>query len=214
MISDAGTAPSAHPKEVYPQIVRLSLVQGDVRVALPKQKRQGDVPPWVDGRVNLPLESGSSVVTGKGRVEIEFEDASTMYLGENSVLAFNDLTTRNGVPNTDMVLLTGVATLHLQPAMPGESYFLRTSTDLIHIPDRSHADMRVNSYIDAMIITPLSLSPIKFGDDPPTTGMIGKTFTYSNGVFVPTPANATDSFAAWDKWVATRVPREPRPCRR
>jgi hypothetical protein len=196
---------SLHPKEVYPQIVRLSLVQGDVRVALGRQKGQGDVPPWVNGRVNLPLESGSSIVTGKGRVEIEFEDASTMYLGENSVLGFNDLTTQNGVPHTDMELMTGVATLHLRPTMPGELYVLRTETDLVHVPYGSHANARVNSYTDAMTVTPQSFSEIHLGDAQPVLGMIGKTFTYSKGVFVPTAATPTNNFAEWDTWVAARV---------
>ena len=81
---------SLHPKEVYPQIVRLSLVQGDVRVAVGKQKGQPEMSPWVQAAANMPLESGFSVVTGKGRAEIEFEDASTMYLGENSALTFDD----------------------------------------------------------------------------------------------------------------------------
>jgi len=196
---------SLHPKEIYPQIVRLSLVQGDVRVALGKQKGQGNVPPWVDGRVNLPLESGSSIVTGKGRVEIEFEDASTMYLGENSVLGFNELTTQNGVPHTDMVLMTGVATLHLRPTMPGEQYVLRTETDLVHVPYGSHANARVNSYTDAMTVTPQSFSEVHLGDAPPMSGLIGKTFTYSNGVFVATAATPANNFAEWDKWVAARV---------
>jgi hypothetical protein len=198
-------AASLHPKEVYPQIVRLSLVQGDVRVALGKQKGQGDVPPWVNGRVNLPLESGSSIVTGKGRVEIEFEDSSTMYLGENSVLAFNDLTTQDGVPNTDMVLMTGVATLHLRPAMPGEQYVLRTETDSVRIPYGSHSDVRVNSYTDAIAVTPQSFTEVHLGDAQPVSGMIGKTFTYSNGAFVPTAASPTNNFADWDQWVAARV---------
>ncbi len=205
MTSDAREPASAHPKEVYPQIVRLSLVQGDVRVSLPKQKGQGEVPPWVEGRVNLPLVSGSSVVTGKGRVEIEFEDASTMYLGENSVLAFDDLTTQNGIPSTDMVLMTGVVSLHLRPTVPGEMYVLRTETDAVQIPYGSRSNVRVNSYTDATTVTPQAFTEVHLGDAPPAAGMIGKTFTYSHGVFVPTPAGRIGNFAEWDQWVAARV---------
>ncbi len=138
MAPGAGTTATAqlslHPGEVYPQIVRLSLVQGDVRVAVGKVKGQPEVAPWVQAAANMPLESGFSVVTGKGRAEIEFEDASTMYLGENSALTFETLTTKNGVPTTDMVLLAGVASLHLRPTVPGERYSLATPTDGIHVP--------------------------------------------------------------------------------
>jgi FecR protein len=202
----ATTAPaSLHPGEVYPQIVRLSLVQGDVRVAVGKVKGQPEMSPWVQAAANMPLASGFSVVTGKGRAEIEFEDASTMYLGENSALAFDTLTTKNGVPSTDMVLLAGVASLHLRPTVPGERYNLETPTDGVHILYGSHTDVRVNSYMDAMTLTPLLPAEIHVGDALPIPGSMGKTFTYKHGVFVPTPANPANNFAAWDQWVAARV---------
>jgi len=194
-----------HPNEVYPQIVRLSLVQGDVRVAVGKRKEQPELAPWVQAAANMPLESGFSVVTGKGRAEIEFEDASTMYLGENSALTFNTLTTQNGIPSTDMVLLTGVASLHLRPTVPGERYDVRTPTDAFHVPYGSHSNVRVNSYVDAMTITPQAPVEIHLGDVNSTQALMGKTFTYSNGVFVPTPATSANNFAAWDQWVAARV---------
>ena len=190
---------------MYPQIVRLSLVQGDVRVAVGKQKGQHDVPPWVQAVPNMPLESGFSVVTGKGRAEIEFEDASTMYLGENSALTFNRLTTQNGVPSTDMVLLTGVASLHLRPTVPGERYDVRTPTDAFHVPYGSHSNVRVNSYLDAMTVTPQAPTEIHVGDVNSSPGLVGKTFTFSNGVFVPTPMTPANNFAAWDQWVAARI---------
>jgi hypothetical protein len=196
---------SLHPNEVYPQIVRLSLVQGDVRVAVGKQKGQPEAAPWVQAAANMPLESGFSVVTGKGRAEIEFEDASTMYLGENSALTFEVLTTEDGVSTTDMVLLTGVASLHLRPTVPGELYTIKTPTDYLQVPFGSHSDVRVNSYMDAMTVTPLSPVEIHLGDVNSSPGLVGKTFTYSNGEFVPTPASATNNFAAWDQWVAARV---------
>ena len=57
---------SAHPRETYPQIVRLSLVQGDVRVAVGKVKGQSDVGPWVQGAVNMPMETGLQRGDGQG----------------------------------------------------------------------------------------------------------------------------------------------------
>ena len=111
-----------HPKEVYPQIVRLSLVQGDVRVAVGKVKGQPGVPPWVNAAVNMPLETGFSVVTGKGRAEIEFEDASTMYLGENSVLTFDTLDDEGQCAVYGDDAAAGVADLNLHPTVPKEVY--------------------------------------------------------------------------------------------
>ena len=56
----------------YPQIVRISYAEGDVRVS---RGTRGAT--WETAVTGLPLESGFNLVTGKGRAEIEFEDAST-----------------------------------------------------------------------------------------------------------------------------------------
>ena len=99
---------SAKAPATYPQIVRLSYVQGDVRISRGKladkqlhQEGDGSTG-WEQAVVNLPLGSGYSLVTGTGRAEIEFEDASTVYLADNSVLTFNQLSTTDGVPFTDI----------------------------------------------------------------------------------------------------------------
>ncbi len=72
-------------------------------------------------------------------------------------------------------------------------------------PYGSHADFRINSFMDAMTITPQAPAEIHVGDLNTMQAMVGKTFTYNHGVFVPTPAGTANSFAAWDQWVAARV---------
>ena len=203
MIASGAPAPaSLHPDEVYPQIVRLSLVQGDVRVAVRKVKGQHDVAPWAQAAVNMPLETGFSVVTGNGRAEIEFEDASTMYLGENSALTFDELSTQNNLAYTEMTLLTGVATLHLRPVI-GEMYVVNSPTDFLRI--RSNADVRVNSYTDAMTVTPVLFTKPHLGGALVRPDMIGKTFKLQSGIFAPTTPPAGIDYATWDAWVAKRV---------
>ena len=202
-MAEATESPSEHPREVYPQIVRLSLVQGDVRVAVGKVKGQPDVAPWVSAVANMPLESGFSVVTGKGRAEIEFEDASTIYLGENSVLAFDDLSTKDNVPNTEMTLLTGVVTLHLRLTVAGDAYLVTTPTNCLRI--HSNADARINSYTDATTVSPVLLSTPRPGEPQAKLDLIGKTFKLENGGFVRTAPPAGSDYAPWDAWVAERV---------
>ena len=75
------------------------------------------------------FNKASVLVTGAGRAEIEFEDASTLYLAENSVLTFNDLHTTSGVPYSDLALLTGTVSLDVHTNIRGEEFFLRTPTD-------------------------------------------------------------------------------------
>jgi len=103
----------------YAQVVRLSYVEGDVRIARGEQNEKPAGPVWEKATADLPLEAGFSLVTGAGRAEIEFEDASTLYLGENSVLTLNDLQTTSGIPHSELALLSGTVTLHIRPSVAG-----------------------------------------------------------------------------------------------
>src|SRR6202020_922090 len=79
---------------------------------------------------------------------------STVYLGADSVLTFNQLSATDGVPRTDVTLVSGTATLNMRAEFPGESFTLRTPTDSISLRYPEAPFLRVNSYLDAMAITP------------------------------------------------------------
>ena len=205
--------PAAKAPATYPQIVRLSFVAGDVRISrgklADKQLHQEgeDSTGWEQAVANLPIEAGYSLVTGMGRAEIEFEDASTVYLGDNSVLTFNRITTTDGVPFTEIALLSGTATLNVQPMALHEYFYLNTPTDHVALTYPQKAYVRIDSYLDAVSITPQqdltlrmpALSAIR-------TQYAGETMSFSHGVrmLTPVPADAP-ALAAWDKWVAKRV---------
>lgn len=137
-----------------PQIVRISYLEGDVRLSRGRagQKATGDA--WDKAAVDIPLESGFSLATGKGRAEIEFEDASTAYLGENSALVFGNLTTTGEVPSTTFSLLAGTLTLRLRPTFPGERYLIKTPAGDLSLAHPMQDYIRVNSYLDAVAFTP------------------------------------------------------------
>ena len=152
--------PPAQRPVTYPQIVRLSYVEGDVRISRGKPAEKEDAKAnqaptgWEQAVANLPLEQGYSLVTGKGRAEIEFEDASIIYLADNSVLTFNQLTATDGIPFTEIALLSGTATLNVQPIILRDTFHLVTPTDNIFIfyPQKLYA--RVDSYLDGTAVTP------------------------------------------------------------
>jgi hypothetical protein len=180
---------------------------------------------------NTPLESGFNLVTGNGKAEIEFEDASTIYVDENTVLSLNDLHVTDSVPYTELALLSGTVSLHVKPYVPGETFLLRTpSDDNLYTPYPDKADLRVTSYIDATAITSLRSGVMKLpGETQQLTG--GQTLFFRRGHRIDpsvadagpeydelektlTPAVSTESaavsqdaenFAAWDSWVAGRV---------
>ena len=207
------TLEAADPYSTYPQIVRLSYVEGDVRVsrgalADKDQSKDGSkATGWEQAEANVPIESGYSLVTGKGRAEIEFEDASTVYLADNSVLSFTELSTTGGVPYTEIALIAGTATMNVHTMVQGESFKLTTPTDNISLSYPRRAVWRIDSYLDAVSITPLQdLTVRQPGMTAPQAKVVGKTQTFNNGHLVATPV-AMDKAASsgWDMWVADRL---------
>jgi len=190
----------------YAQIVRISYVEGDVRIQRGEPNAKVGQGMWEKAVADLPIETGFSLVTGEGRAEIEFENASTIYLGENSVLTFNDLHETAGVPFTEMALLSGTVSLNFSPYTPWEKMILHTpANDLVaRFPSKSFA--RVEAFTDAVAVTPLpggDIHPVGMPKDAYTPG---RTYTYLQGQLQNSEGTAGDeSFAAWDKWVADRV---------
>lgn len=188
--------------KIEPQIVRISHLEGDVRIA-----RDTKGATWEAAVSGLPLAAGYTLSTGVGRAEIEFEDASTVYLDENSVLAFNDLFAADAVPVTAISLLTGTVTLNIHP-VAGEVFVLTTPTNRLII-QAPPAYERVTSYLDAMAVTPLEPLSVSTPLIPgPTVEHLARgetTFYHPDGPpTVAGPATSED-FAAWDHWVADRV---------
>jgi hypothetical protein len=219
-------------QQTYDQIVRLSLVQGDVRVSRGKDAEHATREEWGQAAVNLPLQSGFSLVTGAGRAEIEFEDASTVFLGENSVLIFDELTSTGGVPRTTMTLVSGSATLHVQSQFVGEQFGLYTPAGFTSNHYGEHIFVRVNSYLDAMTIAPQGeqglrvkgVAPSSLGDmiiDPKggltprvnaaASSMITKGYIvtyYKDHSLAAKVSPDSGTFADWDDWTAKRVAAE------
>jgi hypothetical protein len=191
----------------YPQIVRIRYVEGDVRVTRGKEGEKADDPTWETAVSGLPMATGFSLATGAdGRAEIEFEDASTVYLGENSALTFNDIHTASGTPYTRLALLTGAATLDVKPELPAETFSLQTPTDTLSVTYGDSFYGRVNSYVDAITITMLNDGVMRLPGWSPIQVAKGQMIAYDHGRLLGTPPiEARESYAAWDAWVAQRV---------
>jgi hypothetical protein len=196
-----------HTDTVYPQIARLSFVDGDVRIERGSDESQRKDVTWEEAASGVPLESGYSIVTGNGRAEIELEDASTLYLAPNSVLTINDLSSSAGVPHTDMALLSGTVTLHVHPYVAGEIVLLRTPTDNLLTKYPGGADMRVTSYMDGIAIAGLNKGVLGFGLTSANEMQMpaGQALYFKDGrrILDAGPIHP-DDFSGWDAWVAAR----------
>ena len=196
----ATTPPQPVATPTYAQIVRLSLVEGDVRL-LRSNEKGNPGKTWELAAVNVPLETGFTLATGTGRAEIEFEDGSTAYLADNSVLTFSSLTTRNTIPDTQMLLVSGAIIVHLQPAA-GESFLLRTETASLTTVYPRKSYVRVNSYLDGLSVTPQESLTINMANAQPLEMDPGKTLLYP---FHGRPTSTEAIHANFDTWVTDRV---------
>ncbi len=147
--SDTSSGPSDY---IEPQIVRLTRVEGDVRLSAGDGK--GAIGKnWVQAQPGIVIEQGYTVATGAGRAEIELEDESVIYLADNSTLLFEDLDVYRA-PFTKVLLVNGTATVDVQP-LPSGVFELEVpdSTRLTITPPEA-AFLRVDSYVDGMAVTP------------------------------------------------------------
>jgi hypothetical protein len=193
------------PELRYAQVVRISHLEGDVRIARASANQKSKHEAWETAEMNLPLATGDSLVTGAdGRAEIEFENASTVYLAPNSVLAFDDLHATSGVPHSEIDLLSGTVTIYLDSLRPGEAFYLRTPTNDLLTRYPQKADMRVSSYVDGMVLVGLKTGTLYVPGGGKEVMTPGKVLFFNKEHAQAAPPKRTEDFAEFDAWVADR----------
>src|SRR5271165_1059805 len=97
--------PAVFADSSHARIVRLSLIQGDVRFVREFHENSIVDPNavWEVGQLNLPIRQGNAVSTGNGRAEIEFENGAMAFVGANTVIEFYDLSLYDGARITRLV---------------------------------------------------------------------------------------------------------------
>ena len=162
-----------------PQIVRISFVEGDVRIQRGEPGGKTGAT-WEKAVADLPLETGFSLATGQGRAEIELEDASTLYLGENSVLTFNDLHETAGIPYTIWDCWQARCRCTSIPTWRGEVHSAHAlDRPGGALPRQDYA--RVESFTDAVSITPLAGADMRLAGLPREPDAVGRSFTWVDG---------------------------------
>src|SRR5216683_1307175 len=144
----------AHPAVAdssHARIIRLSLVQGDVRFTrdthgdpLTDQKAI-----WETAVLNLPIRQGYVLATDHGRAEVEFENGAMAFLAENTVLEFYDLSLEDGAKTTRLVLRQGTASFYVNPG--NGDYFSVTGGDFTAEAD-GRAGFRLDNFDDGSVV--------------------------------------------------------------
>src|SRR5882672_1126414 len=149
----AGVAPVAADSS-HARIIRLSLVQGDVRFT---RDSHGDPladskTAWETAELNLPIRQGYVLATDQGRAEVEFENGAMAFLKENTVLEFYDLSLKDGSRTTRLLLRQGSASFYVNPA--SEDYFSVTGGDFT-VEANGRSSFRLDNYDDGSTVQTL-----------------------------------------------------------
>src|SRR5882762_10559766 len=123
------SASVANADNSHARIIRLSLVQGDVRIAhnVNGDPLQSPDNAWESASLNLPIHQGDAVATDNGRAEVEFESGNIAFLAQNTVLEFYDLSLEDGSFTTRLILRQGSAAFSVKPGRG--DYFSVTGGD-------------------------------------------------------------------------------------
>ncbi|MGA8142501.1 MAG: hypothetical protein WB987_01270 [Candidatus Acidiferrales bacterium] len=202
-----------------PENVRLSYVQGDVRVSNGKGRKVNLDTAWAAAVSGLPIRTGMTIAVGAGRAEIEFENGWTAYLADQSTLEFRTLEALDNVPHTELSLLTGTMRVSFWPE-EGETLDVVTPSgrDLQFDGD---ASMRIATFIDAMSVTATGREAFELYsgkhnyyyvdiDDDADYKVYdqispNRTIVYVNNRSFEGDWIHTPGLDGWDEWVSNRV---------
>ncbi len=146
-LSGLTTAPALADAS-HARIVRLSLVQGDVRFTheFHKDSLDDSKAVWEIAPMNLPIREGYAVGTdANGRAEVEFENGAMAFLSANTVMEFYDLSLDSGARITRLILRQGSAIFYVHPA-EGD-YFSVTGGDF-SVEASGRTRFRLDNYDD------------------------------------------------------------------
>lgn len=188
----------------HARIIRLSFVQGDVRIThnVSGDPLQSTDRTWEAATLNLPIHQGDVLATDNGRAEVEFESGTSAFLAENTVLEFYDLSLDDGSFTTRLILRQGSASFSVRPGQG--DYFSVTGGDFsVEANEKSY--FRVNNYDDGSDVQVFRGHVSVLSKDKTTPVGKGQSLSMRaadpNSVSVESASN-TDEF---DQWVSGRI---------
>jgi hypothetical protein len=187
----------------HARIIRLSLLQGDVRFT---RDAHGDPladknATWETAILNLPIRQGYVVATDNGRAEIEFENGAMVFLNEHSVLEFYDLSLNDGALTTRLILRQGTVSAYVHPGL--DDYFSVTGGDFT-VEAATRTNFRLDNFDDGSSVSVLKgrVSVIHKNETSPLEKNQTLTMHAGDDAVAIDRSGTEDSF---DKWVSGRI---------
>jgi hypothetical protein len=130
-------AASPSPVNSKVRIVRLSEVKGEVQ--LDRKIDRG----FESAMANLPVTEGATLKTGDGVVEVEFEDNSTVRVGQNSLVEFPRLELLpSGAKASSIKVLQGTVYVNLLNTK-GNEFTVAFGQEKLNLPPDSHIRLQL-----------------------------------------------------------------------
>lgn len=206
LLAFAVSASSASADTSHARIIRLSYVQGDVRIThnVSGDPLQSSDSAWEVAALNLPIHQGDALATDNGRAEVEFESGSVAFLAENTVLEFYDLSLEDGAFTTRLIVRQGSASFYVRPGRG--DYFSVTGGDF-SVEATDKAEFRLNNYDDGSDVQVLQGRVSVLGKNKTTLVSKGQSLSMRAGD--ETSASASVDHATtqddFDQWVSGRI---------
>jgi hypothetical protein len=188
----------------HARIIRLSLVQGDVRVlrdvhgdALTDGKNL-----WEAAALNLPIRQGYVLATDRGRATVEFENGALAFLNENTVMEFYELSLDNGTRSTKLVVRQGTASFYVTSS--SGDYFSVTGGDFT-AETTGRANFRLDNFDDGSSVNVLAGHVAVLHKDKTTELGKGQSLSMTaNNASAENIGHAPEA-DDFDRWVSKRV---------
>jgi hypothetical protein len=198
-----GARPAAADSS-HARIIRLSLVQGDVRFT---REAHGDPltdssAVWETAPLNLPIRQGYVISTDNGRAEIEFENGAMAFLKENTVLEFYDLSLDDGARTTRLVLRQGSASFYVNP--DSRDYFSVTGGDFT-VEANGRSSFRLDNYDDGSTIETIKGHVSVVHKDKTARLEKGQSFSMKAGDDSSANIGSIAEEDDFDRWVSGQV---------
>lgn len=204
LLSFAAFASSALADSSHARIIRLSYVQGDVRIThnVSGDPLQASDSAWEVASLNLPIHQGDALATDNGRAEVEFESGNIAFLAENTVLEFYDLSLEDGAFTTRLIVRQGSASFYVRPGRG--DYFSVTGGDF-SIEATDKAEFRLNNYDDGSDVQVLQGRVSVLGKNKTTLVSKGQSLTMRAGDETSASVDHAATQDDFDQWVSGRV---------
>jgi hypothetical protein len=196
-------APPASADASHARIIRLSLVQGDVRFTrdVHGDPLTSEKAVWEGATLNLPIRQGYVLATDHGRAEVEFENGAMAFLAGNTVLEFFDLSLEDGAKTTRLVLRQGTASFYVNPS--GVDYFSVTGGDFTVEAD-GRAGFRLDNFDDGSVVN-VTKGRVSVLRKSQTTALVkGQSLSMRAGANESVKIERLPDSDDFDRWVSGR----------